>query len=96
MYQDERNRDYILITPAYNEEVYLEKTIHSVIAQAHLPKKWVIVSDGSTDRTDAIATNYAVKYRFIEFIRHEAWRFRTKPATDSVPNRPPIPIQIGH
>ena len=26
----------------------------------------------------------------------EYWRFRTKPATDSVPNRPPIPIQIGH
>jgi hypothetical protein len=24
-----------------------------------------------------------------------AWRFRTKPATDSDPNRPPVPIQIG-
>ena len=26
----------------------------------------------------------------------EQWRFRAKPATDSVPNRPPIPKQIGH
>jgi hypothetical protein len=29
-------------------------------------------------------------------ITSSRWRFRTKPATDSVPNRPPIPIQIGH
>jgi hypothetical protein len=24
------------------------------------------------------------------------WRFRTKPAIDSDPNQPPIPIEIGH
>jgi hypothetical protein len=24
------------------------------------------------------------------------WRFRTKSATDSAPNRPPIPFEIGH
>jgi hypothetical protein len=24
------------------------------------------------------------------------WRFRGKPATDSDPNRPPIPLEIGH
>jgi glycosyltransferase involved in cell wall biosynthesis len=71
MFQDEHNREYVLITPAYNEEAYLEKTIQSVIAQTHLPQKWVIVSDGSTDRTDEIATDYAEKYQFIEFIRHE-------------------------
>ena len=72
MQQDECKGNYVLITPAYNEEAYLEKTIHSVIAQSLLPQKWVIVSDGSTDRTDEIATYYATKYRFIEFIRHEA------------------------
>ena len=64
-------KEYILITPAYNEEAYLEKTIQSVIVQTLLPKKWVIVSDGSTDRTDKIASSYASKYNFIEFIRHE-------------------------
>ena len=64
-------KEYILITPAYNEEAYLEKTIQSVIVQTFLPKKWVIVSDGSTDRTDKIASSYASKYNFIEFIRHE-------------------------
>lgn len=64
-------REYILITPAYNEEACLEKTIQSVIVQTFLPKKWVIVSDSSTDRTDEIASSYASKYDFIEFIRHE-------------------------
>jgi transposase len=26
----------------------------------------------------------------------DQWRFRTKPAIDSDPIRPPIPIEIGH
>ncbi len=48
---------YILITPARNEEANIEKTIRSVISQTLLPKKWVILSDGSTDRTDEIVNN---------------------------------------
>ena len=52
----EKNLSYVLITPARNEEVNIEKTILSVIAQTILPEKWVIVSDGSTDRTDEIVT----------------------------------------
>ena len=45
---------YVLITSARNEEAYIEKTIKSVISQTILPKKWVMVSDGSTDRTEEI------------------------------------------
>lgn len=60
---------YALITPARNEEAYIEKTIFSVVNQTHLPIKWIIVSDGSTDRTDQIARNYSAKYNWIEFIR---------------------------
>ena len=44
---------YVLITPARNEADFIEKTIQSVIAQTVLPLRWVIVSDGSTDDTDA-------------------------------------------
>jgi len=50
---------YLLITPARNEEAFIEQTIQSVIKQTVLPLKWVIVSDGSTDRTDEIVTKYA-------------------------------------
>jgi biofilm PGA synthesis N-glycosyltransferase PgaC len=60
---------YVLITPARNEEAYIEKTIQSVIIQTVLPLRWVIVSDGSTDRTDEIVRRYSSKYDWIELIR---------------------------
>ena len=60
---------YVLITPARNEEAYIEKTIESVIAQSILPRKWVIVSDGSTDRTDEIVAKYAENNDFIRHLR---------------------------
>jgi biofilm PGA synthesis N-glycosyltransferase PgaC len=61
--------EYVLITPARNEEAFIERTIQSVISQTELPKRWVIVSDGSTDRTDEIAKKYAAGREWIEFIR---------------------------
>lgn len=63
------NNDYVLITAARNEENYIEKTIQAVISQIVLPKKWVIVSDGSTDRTEEIVNNYAAKYNFIDLVK---------------------------
>lgn len=59
---------YVLITPARNEEAFIEKTIESVIQQTVLPVKWVIVNDGSTDATGAIAERYAAKYNWIEVV----------------------------
>ncbi len=63
------NFSYVLITPARNEEAYIEKTIKSVISQTVLPKKWVIVSDGSTDRTDEIVMHYVAENLWIELVR---------------------------
>jgi len=60
---------YVMITPTHNEEISIEKTIQSVIAQTILPEKWVIVSDGSTDRTDEIVKSYTKDNNWIEFIR---------------------------
>ena len=67
---------YVLITPAYNEEAFIEKTLQSVVAQTILPLKWVIVSDGSTDRTDDIVKKYAAGRNWIEFIRKPDHRHR--------------------
>jgi len=61
--------NYILITPARNEEDFLEKTIHSVVGQTVLPEKWVIVSDGSTDRTDEIVQDHASRHAWIRYLR---------------------------
>ncbi len=62
-------RTYVLMTAAYNEEAHIQRTIEAVLAQTLLPERWVIVSDGSIDRTDEIVRDYASKYDFIRFIR---------------------------
>jgi glycosyltransferase involved in cell wall biosynthesis len=59
---------YTLITPAHNEEKFLERTIQSVLAQNYKPLRWVIVDDGSSDRTAAIAQTYSAKADFIRTI----------------------------
>jgi glycosyltransferase involved in cell wall biosynthesis len=59
---------YVLITPARNEEAFIEKTIQSVIAQTVLPSKWVIVNDGSTDATASIVSKYLAKHDWIELV----------------------------
>jgi biofilm PGA synthesis N-glycosyltransferase PgaC len=59
---------YVLVTPSRNEETFIGKTIESVIHQTARPVKWVIVNDGSTDSTGAIAEGYAAKYDWIEVV----------------------------
>jgi hypothetical protein len=60
---------YVLITPARNEEAYIELTIKSVVAQTVKPLRWVIVSDGSTDRTDEIVRSYLSANPWMELLR---------------------------
>jgi biofilm PGA synthesis N-glycosyltransferase PgaC len=60
---------YVLITPARNEEAFIEKTIQSIISQTILPGKWVIVSDGSTDRTDEIIKKYVTYHDWIKLLQ---------------------------
>jgi glycosyltransferase involved in cell wall biosynthesis len=68
---------YVLITPARNERDLIEGAIRSVIAQTHLPSKWVIVSDGSTDGTDEIVARFAKKHTWIESLRMPEHRDRS-------------------
>jgi len=67
---------YVLITPARNEESFLGATIRSVIAQRHRPCRWVIVSDGSTDRTDDIVRAAILDHAWIHLIRMPEHRDR--------------------
>jgi glycosyltransferase involved in cell wall biosynthesis len=57
------------MTAAYNEEASIERTIKSVLAQTLPPRRWVIASDGSSDRTDEIVDHYAQNCPFIRFLR---------------------------
>jgi Glycosyltransferases, probably involved in cell wall biogenesis len=63
---------YVLITPAHNEEAFIEKTLASMVAQTRLPERWVIVDDGSTDRTAQIVESYVSRHRWIELFRRPA------------------------
>jgi len=69
--------NYILITAARNEEAYIENTIKSVINQTVLPQKWLIVSDGSTDRTDEIVESLISKFDFIKLMRSSEEKVRS-------------------
>lgn len=67
---------YALVTPARNEEAYLEGTIRSVLAQTVRPGRWIIVSDGSTDGTDEIVRRYGAQHEWLELLRMPEHRDR--------------------
>jgi glycosyltransferase involved in cell wall biosynthesis len=59
---------YVLITPAHNEERFITKTLESMAAQTLLPERWIIVNDGSTDKTADIAAKYARRFPWIQLV----------------------------
>jgi glycosyltransferase involved in cell wall biosynthesis len=59
---------YILATAAHNEEAYIGATIESVIAQTVPPRRWVIVSDASTDGTEEIVRRYEKSSGIIDLV----------------------------
>jgi glycosyltransferase involved in cell wall biosynthesis len=61
---------YVLITAARNEEALIGKTLESVVRQTQLPERWIIVDDGSTDRTAEIIAPYVEKYSWIRLVRN--------------------------
>lgn len=56
---------YVIISPVRDEEKYIERTIQSVMRQTIRPVEWVIVDDGSCDRTAAILDDYASREPWI-------------------------------
>lgn len=66
-----RSTAYVLVTPVYNEEALIGRTIESVISQTILPEEWVVVSDRSSDRTDEIVQEASRKHLWIRLVRVE-------------------------
>ncbi len=71
------HQPYVLITPARNEEAFIEDTIESMIRQTLLPLKWVIVEDGSTDRTAEVVSRYLAQHHWMEMIQMPQRRDRS-------------------
>jgi len=63
------NIRYIVISPVRNEEKNIENTIQSVISQTVQPVKWIIVDDGSSDRTIDIVEKYTRDYGWISLMK---------------------------
>ena len=59
---------YVLVSAGKNEEAFIEQTLRSVVNQTVLPRRWVIVDDGSTDRTAEIVRRYATQHSFITLL----------------------------
>ena len=68
--------NYVVISPVRNEEQYLPDTIASMVAQSIPPRLWIIVNDGSTDRTGAIAEGAARSHGWIRVLSRPDRGFR--------------------
>jgi glycosyltransferase involved in cell wall biosynthesis len=61
--------DYAVITPVRNEADNLPRLAGSLVAQSRLPVRWLIVDNGSTDETQALAAELEVKHPWIQLLR---------------------------
>lgn len=60
---------YVLVSACRNEGPFLADLAATVAQQSHLPRKWLIVDDGSTDDTFARAEALARELPFLEVVR---------------------------
>jgi glycosyltransferase involved in cell wall biosynthesis len=63
--------DYVVVTPAFNEQEHIQETIASIARQLVRPSLWVIVDDGSSDRTWDIINSAAEAYPWIKGHRRQ-------------------------
>src|SRR5579862_9778950 len=67
---------YVIITPVRDEERFIEETIASLKAQTVQPAEWVIVDDGSTDRTGELIDKHAADVPWIHAVHRPNRGFR--------------------
>jgi biofilm PGA synthesis N-glycosyltransferase PgaC len=66
----------VIISPCRNEERTLERTIACMRAQTHPPERWVVVDDGSTDRTPEILAEAARELPWLRVVKRDDRGFR--------------------
>jgi poly-beta-1,6-N-acetyl-D-glucosamine synthase len=67
---------YVVITPVRDEESHIEATVESMSRQTVLPEEWVIIDDGSTDRTGEIIDRHAANTTWIHAVHRPNRGFR--------------------
>ena len=61
-------RRYALISPCRDEQRYMERTLAAVEAQTEPPAAWVVVDDGSTDRTPQILRDWSARLPYLRVV----------------------------
>ena len=59
---------YSVVIPAYNEEKFIGITLESLTSQTILPQQIVVVNDNSTDATAKIASEFALRFPWINVL----------------------------
>lgn len=59
----------LIVSPVYNEAGHLDRTARAVAAQRVRPDRWVIVDDGSSDDTLAIARRWERELDFVTVLQ---------------------------
>ncbi len=67
---------YVIITPARDEEAHIGKTVLAVSGQTIQPAQWIIVDDGSSDKTGEILDRAARAYPWITVLHRSNRGFR--------------------
>jgi glycosyltransferase involved in cell wall biosynthesis len=70
------NSKYVIVSPVRNEEEFLPLAVDSLAAQTIRPRQWIIVDDGSSDSTAAIARAAAREHEWIRVVQRADRGFR--------------------
>ena len=55
------HKELAIITPSYNNGIFLKRLYKSIDAQTYKHYVWIIIDDGSIDDTEKIVNNFANK-----------------------------------
>ena len=72
------DKQYMVITPARDEERFLPFLIESMARQTVKPRRWIIIDDGSADATAALTDAAAKEHRWIRVHHLERNRVRKR------------------
>jgi biofilm PGA synthesis N-glycosyltransferase PgaC len=73
---DQQKTQYVIISPVRDEEKFIAGTVRSVAEQTVRPAEWVIVNDGSSDRTGEILDSVAAEHSWIRVVHRANRGFR--------------------
>ena len=83
----------LLVSPVYNEAAHLDRTARAVAAQTKRPDRWLIIDDGSTDDTLAVARLWERELDFLSVLEAPQ---EIGPGSDNLAlARPPRAFNLG-